>query len=104
MPVWSNSTNWFRRKSADKKLCRRRQDPHQKHYAPTPLCFVFLLLFFFLGGDGGHNLALIDPLVSEKLFEECGRRHRRACLYDKLTNQYIKRSARIIRTKFIVLK
>ena len=36
VPVWSNSTNWFRRKSADKKLCRRRQDPHQKHYAPPP--------------------------------------------------------------------
>ena len=49
------------------------------------------------GGRGGrgYNLALIDPVVSEKMFEECGRR---ACLYDKLTNQYIKRSARIIRS------
>ena len=44
-------------------------------------------------------MALIDPVVSEKMFKECGRRHRRACLYDKLTNQYIKRLARIIRSK-----
>ena len=53
---------------------------------------------------GAHNLALIDPVVSEKIFEECGRRHRQACLYDKLTNQYIKRSARIIRSKICRIK
>ena len=58
---------------------------------------------FFLGG-GGHNLALIDPVVSEKMFEVCGRRHRRACLYDKLTKQYLKRSARIIRSKICRIK
>ena len=96
MPIWSNSTHWFRRKSADKKLCRCRQDPHQKHYAPT-------LPPLFCGG-GGHNLSFIDPVVSEKMFEECGRRHRRACLYDKLTSQYIKRSARTIRPKICRIK
>ena len=47
MPVWSNSTHWFRRKSADKKLCTRRHDPLQKHYVPTSLFFIF---FFFGGG------------------------------------------------------
>ena len=104
MPVWSNSTYWFRTKTADKKLCRRWQDPHQKHYAPTsppPFFFCFVCFFF---GVGVHNLALTDPVVSEKMFEECGRRHRRACLYDKLTNQYIKRSARIIRSKICRIK
>ena len=55
-------------------------------------------------GGGGHNLALTDPVVSEKMFEECGQRHRRACLYDKLTNQYIKRLARIIRSKICCIK
>ena len=44
-------------------------------------------------------MALIDQVASEKMFKECRQRHRRACLYDKLTNQYIKRSARIIRSK-----
>ena len=97
IPDWSNSTHWFRRKSADKKLCRRRQDPHQKYYGPAPPPPSF---FFW----GGHNLALIDPVVSEKKFEEYERRHRRACLYDKLTNQYIKRSARIIRSKMFRIK
>ena len=53
---------------------------------------------------GGHNLALIDLVVSEKMFEECGRRHRWACLYDKLTNEYIKRLARIIRSKICQIK
>ena len=72
-------------------------------------CFVlfcFCVFFFFLrGGEAGeHNLALIDPVVSEKMFEECARRHRRAYLYDKLTNQYIKRSARIIRSKICRIK
>ena len=76
--------------SAPKALC-----PH------SPLFFCFFVCFFF--GGGGNNLALIDPVVSEKMFEECERRHRRACLYDKLTNQYIKRSARII-SRFVVLK
>ena len=64
-------------------------------------------LFFFVcvcEGVVGHNWALIDPVVSEKMFEECGRRHRRACLYDKLTNQYIKCSARIIRSKICRIK
>ena len=64
--------------------------------------FVFFVCFCFVGG--GHNLALTDPVVSEKMFEACGRRHRRACLYDKLTNQYIKRSARIIRSKICCIK
>ena len=88
MPVWSKSYHWFGRKSADKKLCGRRRDPHQKQYAP-PLPF----------GWGGHKLAFMDPVVSEKMLEECGRRQRRACLYDMLTNQYIKRSSHIIRSK-----
>ena len=48
------------------------------------LFFFFCCCFFFLGG--AHNLALIDLVVSEKMFEECGQRHRRACLYHKLTN------------------
>ena len=54
-------------------------------------------------GLGGHDLALIDPVVSE-MFEKCGRRQRRACLYDTLTNQYIKRSARIIRSHICCIK
>ena len=49
-------------------------------------------------------MALVDPVVSEKMFEESGRRQRRACLYDKLTNQYIKRSARTIRSKICRIK
>ena len=67
-------------------------------------CFFFFVLCVWGGGAGEHNLALTDPVVSEKMFEECGRRHRRACLDDKLTNQYIKRSARIIRSKICRIK
>ena len=89
-------------------MCLRRQDPHQKHYALTPPPFFFFFFFFLVcmewGGGRGHNLALIDPVVSEKMFEECGRRHWRACLYDKLTNQYIKCSACIIRSKICRFK
>ena len=70
------------------------------------VCFFFFCFFFLfcVWGAGEHNLALTDPVVSEKMFEECGRRHRRACLDDKLTNQYIKRSARIIRSKICRIK
>ena len=55
-------------------------------------------------GRGGHNLALTDSVISEKMFEECGRRQRQACLYLKLTNQYIKLSARLIRSKIRRIK
>ena len=34
--VWSKSIHWFRRQSADKRLRRRRRDPHQKQYVPPP--------------------------------------------------------------------
>ena len=60
---------------------------------PTPLRLV-----------EGHNSALVDPVCSEMMFEKCGRRQRRACLYDKFTNQYIKHSARIIRSKICRIK
>ena len=100
MPLWSNSAHWFRRKSADKELCRRRRDSTKSTMSPLP--FVFFCFFFFLWGRG-HNLALIYLVVSE-VFEECGRRHRQACLYDKLTNQYIKRSAHIIMSKISRIK
>ena len=136
MPVWPNSTHWFRRKTrsyADADRIRNKSTMSPLLFVLFVCCcfflFVFLLLllllfflvlyflsfFFFLfflwgggggGGGGGkvHNLALIDPEVSEKMFEECGRRHRRACLHDKLTNQYIKRSALIIRSKICRIK
>ena len=99
MRVWSKSTHWFRRKSADKKVCGRRRDRQQKQYAPPPPTPHTPL---WLGA--GHNLALVDPVGSEKMFEEFGRRQRRACLYDKLTNQCIKRLARIIRSKICRIK
>ena len=35
--VWSKSIYWFSRQSADKRLCWRWQDLHQKQYVPTPL-------------------------------------------------------------------
>ena len=45
--------------------------------SPLPFVFFFFLSFSFVFvWAGGHNLALIDPVVSEKMFEECGRRHR----------------------------
>ena len=140
MPVWSNSTHWFRRKMQTRSYADVDKIRTKSTMPPLPfvfcffvcfflvflLFFVFCCLFFFFvlfffcflfffccccfflfcfflllffccccccccfWGGGGLNLALIDPVVSEKMFEECGRRHRRACLNDKLTNQYIK--------------
>ena len=33
--VWSKSTHWFRRQSADNKLRGHRRDPHRKQYVPS---------------------------------------------------------------------
>ena len=77
MPVWSNSAHLFRRKSADKK--EAMQTPTGS--APKALCPHSPPFFCCFLGARGHNLALIDPVVSE-MFEKCGRQHRRACLYD----------------------
>ena len=93
LPVWSNSTLVSEERVQTRSYAGADRIRTKSTMPPLPFCF-------WRGwGVGVHKLALIDPVVSEKIFEECGRRHRRACLYDKLTNQYIKHSARIMRSK-----
>ena len=68
--VWSQSTHWFRRQSADNKQCRRQRDLHQKQYVPHPLR---------LGGHKDRELEGYSSVFSPVIYANFGSLRNTLC-------------------------